>query len=98
MNTLQVITNNHWNQFKYGYEVPEAVLVEFFDHLDDDDKCDGFIHYRNRWYHTSDFMRINEGSPFESKWHGYSSDSYFSGVLIELSDDGEGYRIGTYLS
>ena len=97
METLQVITNNHWNQFKYGYEVPESVLSDF-DYLDEDEKHDGFIHYRNRWYHTSDFTRISDGSPFESKWHGQHGDSYFSGVLIELSDDGEGYRIGTYLS
>jgi hypothetical protein len=97
---LRIITNNHWNQFKYGHEVPEAVLADF-DYLDDDDKADGFIHYRNRWYHTSDFMRIDKSMNDHNgwdRWHGYHGDSFFSGVLIELSDDGEAYRIGTYLS
>ena len=47
------------------------------------------------WYHTSDFMRIPHGSDFKG-WDGYASDSYFSGVLIKLSRDGEEYMVGTY--
>lgn len=33
-----------------------------------------------------------------SAWHGYHGDSYFSGVLIRLSDDGERYQVATYFS
>ena len=33
-----------------------------------------------------------------SLWHGTNGDSYFSGVLIRISDDGEEYKIATYTS
>ena len=98
---MNIITNNHERQFKYGYEVPQSVLDSDFDYLDSDEQTDGFIHYRGIWYHTSDFMRLNNlyGQPDDfADWHGYSSDSFFSGVLIRLSDDGETYQIATYIS
>ena len=28
--------------------------------------------------------------------YGYYSDSYFSGVVVKISRDGERYRVGTY--
>ena len=99
MTNLQIITNNNERHFLYGFEVPKSVLTDQFDYLDDDMQSDGFIHYRGIWYHTSDFMRIeNHPDTDFSSWHGYSSDSYFSGVLIRLSDDGETYQIATYIS
>jgi len=95
---MDIITNKHWRQFKYEYEVPEEEL-EYYDHLTEDfGRYDGWISYRDRWYHVSDFMRLDDRSPFNNNWHGYHSDSFFSGVLIELSDCGEMYRIGTYIS
>ena len=100
--TLQIITNHHERPFLYGYEVPDSVKADF-DHLDEDSGIDdGWIHYRNTWYHTSDFMRLtNSGfgvvSEFDN-WHGHHGDSFFSGVLIKLSDDGETYQIATYIS
>ena len=99
MSELSIITNNHERQFKYGYEVPESVKADF-DHLSDDEMMDGWIQYRSVWYHLSDFMHISVPSDnmFFTGWHGYSSDSFFSGVLIKISDDGETYQIGTYLS
>ena len=33
---------------------------------------------------------------FMKGWDGYISDSFFSGVLIKISDDNEEYQIGTY--
>jgi hypothetical protein len=93
---MEVLTNNHERQFKYGYEVPGSVLADF-DHLNEDEQADGWIHYRNTWYHISDFMRCPNSLNMR-EWHGYSSDSFFSGVVIKLSDDCETYRIGTYLS
>ena len=96
---LQIITNHHERQFKYGYEVPESIMNDQFDWMDEDEQFDGWIHYRNNWYHTSDFMRIDHHPDSDfSSWHGYHGDSFFSGVLIKLSDDGESYQIATYLS
>ena len=97
---MQIITNNAERQFLYGYDVPDSIHAEF-DHLDDDSRQDGWIHYHKCWYHVSDFMVLNEfyGQPDDFiDWHGYSSDSFFSGVLIRISDDGETYQIATYIA
>ena len=97
--SLEIITDHKWKDFKYGYEVPEKVKKEEYAHLDKDGAdYDGWIYYRHCWYHISDFLRLEGNHPFESEWHGYSSDSFFSGVLIKLSKDGEQYKIATYIS
>lgn len=89
---MNITTNNQWRNFRYRYEVPENVLSDDFDWLDED-VSDGFIQYRDTWYHISEFMRTKiEG------WDGVYNDSMFSGVLIEVSSDAEQYRIGTAIS
>lgn len=94
-----VYTDRKWKNFKYGYEVPKKVMRSDFDHLDEDSAIDGFLLYRGNWYHISDFMRISPGAPDWMKhWSGYTSDSAFSGILIKISDDGEQYIIGTYIT
>lgn len=96
---LTICTNKNWRPFKYRNEVPAEVLASQFDHLDENDGFDGFILYRNSWYHLSDFLRI-EGHSNEdfSSWDGYAGDSYFSGALIKVSEDCESYQIGYYTS
>lgn len=100
---LKIITNNHWRDFAYRSDVPEKVLRSQFDwtdkdHEEDGSYSDGFICYRSTWYHLADFGRVahGDGSPFNG-WNGYHGDSFFSGVVIKLSDDGEQYQIGTYI-
>ena len=92
---MKIITNNHWNTFLYGYELTEEQKLDF-DYIDDIDS-ESFIKYRGIIYSIHDFMAI-ERSPFPGKWDGYSSDSFFSGVIIKLSDDTEQYKIATYIS
>ena len=92
--TIEIKTNNHERFFKFCDEVPKTVYNDF-DHLDEDQKFDGWIHYKNFWYHVTDFMRIENNEHFKG-WHGYNSDSFFSGVLIKLSEDSETYQIATY--
>lgn len=99
MTDLTVKTDNKWRAFRYGYDVPAKVLASDFDHLEDGETDDRFIRYRRRWYHVSDFMRIEGENPLkEMGFNGYLSDSYFSGVAIEISRDGEQYRIATFYS
>jgi hypothetical protein len=94
--TVTIRTNRNWRAFCYRDEVPATVLQSQFDHLNEDDALDGFFSYKGYWYHTSDFLRM-EGLAIELPgWDGYTSDSYFSGVVLKLSSDGERYRIGTY--
>ncbi len=95
--SLTIKTNYQWKNFLYGNEVPKKVLAEY-DWLDDDEKMNGWIQRRGEYYHISDFMGTTPPKRFGGKWNGYLSDSFFSGVLIEVSDDGEQYRIGYYTS
>lgn len=93
---MKIYTNNHHRQFKYRDEVSTKILTEDFDWLGKD-IIDGFFYYRGQWYHVSEFMKFDQHAPFDQKWDGYISDSFFSGVLIKLSEDCETYRIATYI-
>ncbi len=53
------------------------------------------IHAPARGATLDEFMRTT-GIPELSEWHGYASDTYFSGVIIKISPDGERYMIGRY--
>jgi hypothetical protein len=94
------ITNGQWRDFVYRSDVPAKILSQQFDHLEEENSFDGFFCYRGHWYHLSDFMRSETNmfgdAPF--KVDGYASDSYFSGVVIRISRDGEQYKVATYLS
>lgn len=103
---MKITTNNHWRNFRYSYEVPEKVFAEF-DWLSEDESIDGWISYKGQWLHLSQFMRgeyrttdmrREDGDAMLRNWHGYCPDTYFSGVLIRVSEDGEQYQIATYRS
>jgi len=96
---MRIITNNAERQFLTSFEVPVSVLADY-DHLNVCDHTDGWIKYRNTYYHLSDFIGTSNGRNdcmWFAGWHGYTSDSAFSGVVIQLSDDCETYRIATYI-
>lgn len=95
---MKIYTDHKWKQIKHQTDVPKKALKDYFDHLTGEDNFDGYIRYRKRRYHVSDFMVISNNAPFPKGWDGYSSDSFFSGVLILLSGDGETYQIATYTS
>jgi len=111
MTKLQIITNRHWHYFLYGYELTKKERDEF-DYLSDDEINEhSFLRYRGQVYILSDFERTPSNTvayrywsrmqcehPEWSDWQAYQSDSFFSGIVIRLSDDGEQYQIGTYLS
>ena len=88
--SVKIISNYHWREFKYRYEVPENILESEFDWCD---SLDNFFCYRGTWYHLSEFLRTELDD-----WLGYKSDSFFSGIVINISRDGEYYQVGTYIS
>ena len=94
---VTIKTNRNWRDLVYRSDVPPAILASQFDYLGEDDASNGFFCYRGHWYHTSDFMRVERNAELAC-WDGYAGDSYFSGVVIKLSRDGERYRVGTYFS
>ena len=94
---LQITSNFHWNNFLYGYELTKEEKASF-DWIDPEDiETHSFLKYKGNVYSIGDFMIIDRNEALE-EWDGYASDSFFSGVLIKLSDDGEQYQVGTYIS
>lgn len=93
-------TDHKFKFFVPRGDVPAKVLAGQYAHLDEDAALDGFFCYRGRWYHLSDFLRADvgflEGAPF--RVDGYASDSYFSGVVVQISGDGDRYKAATYFS
>ena len=69
-----------------------------FDYLSEDEFDEReFFKYRGVWYDIGEFMRIGDNSPFGNNWDGYSSDSYFSGVVVKNCYDGN-VIVGSYFS
>lgn len=95
MSHIKIKTDYKWKDLKYDYQVPKAVLRRQFGWMQDPSDYK-FLKYRTTWYCLADFMRLDGQTPEFKGWHGGHGDSYFSGTLIQLSDDGEQYRIGTY--
>lgn len=102
MTKLTIITNNHWRNFLYGYELTEKERSDF-DYIDDVNSH-SFIRYRSVIYDPDEFMPCPNNTtmrldyPDFCTWDGYQSDSFFSGVIIRYSPDYEQYQIGTYIS
>ena len=96
MTDYEIITNKHERPFLYGYEVPQHILDSDFDHLSEDEKRYGFICYRGRYYHTSDFV-CTRAELQEKGWYGISYDSVFSVVVVSC-DNSETYKIGLTLA
>ena len=73
-------------------------MLNQFDYLDEEEfDSRPFVNYKGYWYDLAEFMRVDPRSEL-CKWQGYSSDSYFSGVVIRYVEDNERVVMGTYLS
>lgn len=99
---MKIKTNNTPRHLVYGYELTKKEAADF-DYLSPDELNEReFVRYRGRVYDMGEFMRIDKTvAPHPQRqgwghWHGYSSDSFFSGVLVRFSDDGESVVLGTY--
>jgi hypothetical protein len=102
MSTLTVKTNNVPREAKMGMYLWGSLRQELrgqFDYLTDDEFDEmEFFKYKGYWYSIGDFMRLDSNSAFGNrKWDGYSSDSYFSGVLVKYCYDGT-VVVGRYYS
>jgi hypothetical protein len=90
---VEIKTDSRWKPFLTRDEVPQTVLMDQFDYHDEDETYDGYFQYKGSWYHLDQFMRTSIPG-----WDGAMNDSFFSGVVIQLSPDGEEYRVGTFFS
>lgn len=96
---MKIYTNNHKRPLIYGFELTSNERSEF-DYYDEEEiEFAQFFRYKGEVYDLGDFMRTNfPNSPFTG-WAGYSSDSFFSGILVKFPpDDDEFVIVGTYIS
>lgn len=93
---MEIRTNNKPRHIVYGFELSDKEKQEF-DYLGDG--LDGalFFRYKGKVYALDEFVRIEENSPFTG-WHGYASDSYFSGVVVKYTNNHESVIVGQYFS
>jgi hypothetical protein len=77
-------------------------LREQFDYLNEEEfDQQQFFNYKNYWYCFDQIMRLPDGSDFNTakfSWDGFSSDSYFSGILVKMCDDNNQVIVGRYYS
>jgi len=90
---IEVKTDNKWKDFLYRSDVPEKVLKDDFGWCEDDD---GFLKYKNSYYHLSEFLTLQLGEKALGEWDGHHGWSYFSGVLIKINGTGDKYMIANY--
>lgn len=102
-----VTTNWQWRETLSGDQIPPDILADDFDWCDKD--ASGFFQYRGRWYNTQQFERLWACSPTDphgqhgpkegplARWAGMHHDSFFSGVVINLDEDGR-VQVGTAIS
>ena len=92
---MEIRTNNVPRWIIYGHELSNKEKQDF-DYLDDIDSAE-FFRFKGSVYAVSDFMHTGN-NPDLKGWHGYASDSYFSGVLIKLVNNNEAVIVGQYFS
>ncbi len=85
---ITIIGNGHWRLIVYA--VPE---------WDDDNELHSCFRYKGELYFLEEFMRIQEYFPaWMHEFHGHMNDTFFSGLLIKLSDCGDAVQVYRFYS
>ena len=94
---MEIITNGKPRFLIYGYELSDNEKSDF-DYISTEEiDLRNFVRYKGHIYDCAEFMRTGNNDDLKG-WDGYISESYFSGVLIKLSSDGDRAIMGRYFS
>lgn len=100
---MRITTNHKYIDLLSYLDLTPKELKEF-DYIGnmEEEGIARFFRYRGNVYDTQEFMRVPDSLHWQGgeleDWHGYQSDSYFSGVLIRYSEDFEAVKVGSYIS
>lgn len=104
MDTLTVVTNNHKWPVLDASELSDTEAAEF-DYLDWSALREGtdsasFFRYKGMVYDLGEFMTTRMLPEFNAlrAWHGYLSDSFFSGIVVRYSEDTDYLVVGRFYS
>lgn len=96
---LKIITNHVPRNLVYGYELTDKERAKFDYVKPDEIDSHDFFRYKGRIYDPREFMVISRHAPEPMQsWDGYSSDTFFSGILIKYVNDNEQVIVGMYMS
>ena len=94
---LVIKSDRKWRPFVYRHEVPIEILSSEFDYQDPENEFTGFFKYKGTWYHLDQFTSTDGyKGVIPVQWNGIKNETFSSGVLIEISEDGEQYRVAYY--
>lgn len=99
---LTIKTNNIPRNYSDGVNFngkERQEMMEQFDYLTEEEFNEqSFVKYRGYWYDLAEFLYTGDSELGKLKWQGYSSDSFFSGIVIRYVEDNEQVVMGTYYS
>ena len=87
-NEIKICGANRWQMIHSNF-INDDEIEHFVMHYGIKYSLDEFIATRRSFSNHPDWLK---------EFDGYMSDSFFSGVLIKLSNDGEAAKVFTYLS
>jgi hypothetical protein len=93
MSDCEIITNNQERESVYFDQCTPAQkrqIESAYGGLINIEESE-FVFYRGYPYFMGDCMRTRQ---FGEKWDGYFSESFFSGVVVKMTEDG--YIFGTF--
>ena len=90
---ITVKTNNIPRAIFSGYELTDKEKAEF-DYYAPNELGDAlFFRYKGEVYDTGEFLLAPDSL---KPWQGYSSTSYFSGIVIMYTNGGDSVIVGAY--
>jgi len=96
---MEIKTNNRWRELLSFYELSakfQKVAKADMDWIDEEELASpGFFVYRNVLHHIDQYMRA-PADLSKDGWHGYESDSYFSGTLVRVHPEGDHIMVARY--
>ena len=96
---ITIKTDHKWRNVLGWWDLTTKEQA-YFDWLDDEEEqsCACFVKRRGRVYCLDEISATYQGGRLASDgWDGVASDSFFSGIVVKLSRDGERYKIGYYV-
>ena len=97
MRTHKVITDSQGNDIRICGTNKWQIIHQSYH-----EESFPFIYHYGRQYKLDEFMSVRRSFGSHPDWlkefDGYCNDSFFSGVLIKLSDCGESAKVFTFIS
>jgi hypothetical protein len=97
--TMKVTTNNQPRDVIEAHELTLKEREEFdyinWKAVERGEESPEFFRYKGELYDLGEFFTARTLWPTE-EWDGYQSDTYFSGTVVKLSNDGETVIVGRF--